>query len=149
MKKPDVMSEQIRNLYEYVGMLRNYFEVHSWSRQQTKYDSDFIADINHKLMALCNKVYVLTQVDIAECESQIQPLKQQLETLRKQADIYYEQIQQAKAEVAREIFGEVKRIVHGTDEHGTHWVRTQREIEEDIESLKDRFLKEEKNELET
>jgi len=82
---------------------------------------------------------------LAECESQIQPLKQQLETLRKQADIYYEQIQQAKAEVAREIFGEVKRIVHGTDEHGTHWVRTQREIEEDIESLKDRFLKDVKN----
>jgi len=149
MKKPDVMSEQIRNLYEYVGMLRNYFEVHSWSRQQTKYDSDFIADINHKLMALCNKVYVLTQVDIAECESQIQLLKQQLETLRKQADIYYEQIQQAKAEVAREIFETVEGFSQllnwePLSEGGIsgQWREFQ---EQDWQSLKDRFLKDVKN----
>jgi len=134
MKKPDVINDE---------------QFSEWCQSQKK------CDLSCLKTGTTMKCRIIAQRDdtyekmLAECESQIQPLKQQLETLRKQADIYYEQIQQAKAEVAREIFGEVKRIAHGTDEHGTHWVRTQREIEEDIESLKDRFLKEEKNELET
>jgi len=159
MKKPDVMSEQIRNLYEYVGMLRNYFEVHSWSRQQTKYDSDFIADINHKLMALCNKVYVLTQVDIAECESQIQQAKKEgysegvkdrlgLEDAQSQriAQLRSE-LEQAKAEVAREMFEEIEKnfSIEG------HNIPTPTEWDKFIiirrkwQSLKDRFLKDVKN----
>jgi len=72
--KPDVLSEQIRGLYGYVQMLRNYFEVHSWCRQQTNYDSEYIADINSKLMSLCNKVYELTQADVAYYEPLIKTL---------------------------------------------------------------------------
>ncbi|KKL09424.1 hypothetical protein LCGC14_2566000 [marine sediment metagenome] len=54
-------SEEIRQLYHYVELVRAHFEGHSWSRQQTRYDSAFIADFTHRLMNICNKVYPLTQ----------------------------------------------------------------------------------------
>ncbi len=55
------MEEELRNLYEYAQNLRAKFEEHSWSRQQTRYDSAFIADTNKRLMVLNNKIYDLTQ----------------------------------------------------------------------------------------
>ena len=55
------MTEDLRDLYEYAQHLRVKFEEHSWSRQQTRYDSHFIAYINSRLMVLDNKIYELTQ----------------------------------------------------------------------------------------
>ncbi len=55
------MSEELRDLYEYSQNLRVKFKEHSWSRQQTRYDSQFIAYINSRLMVLDNKIYELTQ----------------------------------------------------------------------------------------
>ncbi len=55
------MQEELRKLYEYAQNLRVKFEEHAWSRQQTRYDSHFIAYINRELMVLNNKIYELTQ----------------------------------------------------------------------------------------
>jgi len=56
-----VMGEKANDAYGYAQNLRRKFEDHSWSRGQTRYDSDFIAYINARLMVMCNKVYQLTQ----------------------------------------------------------------------------------------
>ena len=54
------MDDELRDLYEYAENLRAKFEEHSWCRQQTKYDSAFIAYINNRLLVLNNKIYELT-----------------------------------------------------------------------------------------
>lgn len=65
--------EIIRDSYENIQHLRVRFEEHSWSRQQTVYDSKFIADFNHRLLNMCNQIYGLTQAqlksqDCPECD---------------------------------------------------------------------------------
>ncbi len=57
------MIDDIKATYEYATHLRARFDEHSWSRQQTAYDSKFIAYMDSRLIVLCNKIYELTQGD--------------------------------------------------------------------------------------
>ena len=57
------MDDELRDLYEYAQHLRVKFEDHSWSRQQTRYDSQFRAYINSRLLVLDNKIYKLTHTE--------------------------------------------------------------------------------------
>ena len=55
------IADETRQAYHYAELIREHFEGHQWSRQQTRYDTAFIADFTHRLMNICNKVYSLTQ----------------------------------------------------------------------------------------
>ena len=60
------IEEETQQLYHYVELAREHFEAHSWSRQQARYDSEFIADFTRRLMNICNKAYALTRSNISK-----------------------------------------------------------------------------------
>ncbi len=62
------LTSEVKKAYENIQDLRVKFEEHGWSRQQTRYDSKFIANFNHLLMGMCNQIYGLTQAQLAKIE---------------------------------------------------------------------------------
>jgi len=119
MEKPKILSDEIGRLYNLALQTRAALEAHSWCRQQTKYDAEFIAALDKDLATICNKVYELTQFE---------PL-----------------IEQAKSEVAREMIEEVKRISsvrvikpYNLEREGIPY-RVYEIRESDLESLKSKW----------
>ena len=47
--------------YHHIQALHRKLLDHAWSRQQTRYDSKFIAQLDRELLQISNEAYTLTQ----------------------------------------------------------------------------------------
>ncbi len=47
--------------YHHIQAIQTKLDDHSWSRQQTRYDSAFIAWLDNELQKIANEAYAITQ----------------------------------------------------------------------------------------